>query len=166
MSQQYLLAAHERSIDQLLPNFLTPRGWSAILFGAGDPTWVLPVEFCGVVFTLLALTGYLLLPRFEKLVFGSVLLPVAVLAGYLSTLVPPPVYPITKLMFSLSPFAAVLVFSAISRLSPPNGNRILKQSRTLVSIIFVLAAALGSFEEYRVALVNMATRGCSANPVS
>ena len=83
--------------------------------------------------------------------------------GYLSTLVPRPVYPITKLMFSFSPFAAVFVFSAISKLSPPKGNGILEPSRSLLAIILVVAAAFGSFEEYRLALgLIVATRDCSA----
>ena len=154
LSQQYFLTLHSRSIDQLLPNFLTLRGWSAVLFGAVDPLWVLPVEFCGVVFALLALVGFLLLPRPEELVFGSVLLPVVVLAGYLGTRVPLPVYPITKLMFSFSPFAAVFVFSAISRLSSQNGNRMLELSKTFISVVLVIAAALGSIEEYRLVAGN------------
>jgi len=149
LSQQYFLALHAISLQEILPNFLTLRGWSAVLFGAVDSRWVLLVEFCGVMFALLALVGFLLLPRSEKLVFGSVLLPVVALAAYLSTRVPLPVYPITKLMFSFSPFAAVFVFSAMSKLSSPNGNRILKLSRIFVSVVLVVAAALGSIEEYR-----------------
>jgi hypothetical protein len=153
LSQQYFLALHERSIDQLLPNFLTLPGWSAVLFGTADSVWVLPVEFCGVAFALLALTGYLLLPRFEKLVFGSVLLPVALLAAYLSTQVPLPVYPLTKLMFSFSPFAGVFVFSAISRLSSPNCKRS-QFLEIFVPAVLVLAAALGSIKEYWLVVVN------------
>ncbi len=149
LSQQYFVALHMKS---LLPDFLTLRGWSAVLFGAVDLRWVLVAEFGGVVFALMALTGFLLLPRSEKLVFGSVLLPVVALVAYLSTRIPLPVYPITKLMFSFSPFAAVLVFSAISRFSSPNDNRILKLSRTFVSVVLVGAAALGSIEEYRLAV--------------
>ena len=80
------------------------------------------------MFALLALVGFLLLPRPEELVFGSVLLPVVVLAGYLGTRVPLPVYPITKSMFSFSPFAAVFVFSATPDFPSQNGNRMLELS--------------------------------------
>jgi len=164
LSQQYFLALHATSLEQMLPNFLNLRGWSAVLFGPVDSRWVLLVEFCGVVFALLALTGFLLLPRSEKLVFGSVLLPVVVLAAYLSTRVPLPVYPVTKLMFSFSPFAAVFVFNAISRPSSPNGNRILELSRTFISVMLVVAAALGSIEEYRLVVVNSSDSGLLHEP--
>ena len=154
VSRQYFLALHSRSMDQLLPNYLTLRGWSAVLFGTVDPLWILPVEFCGGVFALLALVGFLLLPKSEKLVFGSVLLPVVLLAAYLGTRVPLPVYPITKLMFSFSPFAAVFVFVAISRLLPPNGSRVLDLSKIFISVVLVVATAFGSIKEYRLAVGN------------
>jgi hypothetical protein len=150
LSQQYYLTLHTRSIDKLLPNFLTLRGWSAVLFGAVEnPTWILPAEICGAIFALLAITGFLVLPSREKLVFGSVLLPVLVIAAYLSSQVPLPVYPITKLMFSFSPFAAVLAFSAISRLLSPNGNPGLGMSRVFIPVVLLVVAALGSIGEYR-----------------
>jgi hypothetical protein len=159
LSQQYFQALHAVSLEAMLPNFLSLRGWSAVLFGPVDPRWILLVEFCGVGFALLALTGLLMLRRSEKLVFGSALLPVVALSAYLSTRVPLPVYPITKLMFSFSPFAAAFVFSAISRLRSPNGNRILEVSKTFVSATFVVAAALGSIEEYRLVVVNSSDSG-------
>jgi hypothetical protein len=164
LSQQYFLALHETSLKEMLPSFLSLRGWSAVLFGPADPRWTLLVEFCGVVFALLALTGFLLLPRSEKLVFGSVLLPVVTLAAYLSTRVPLPVYPITKLLFSFSPFAAVFVFSVISRLSSTNGNRILEQLRTFISVVLVVGAALGSIEEYRQVVANFSDSGLLREP--
>jgi hypothetical protein len=158
LSRQFFLALHALSLEEMLPNFLTLRGWSAVLFGAVDPRWVHLLEVCGTVFALGALTGFLLLPRFEKLAFGVVLLPVVALAGYLSTRVPLPAYPITKLMFSFSPFGAVFVFSAISRLSSPPGTRILSLSRTFISVALVVAAAFGSMEEYRL-VVNSSDSG-------
>jgi hypothetical protein len=63
LSQQYFLALHAASLEAMLPDFLSLRGWSAVLFGPVDPRWILLVELCGVVFALLALTGLLMLPR-------------------------------------------------------------------------------------------------------
>jgi hypothetical protein len=163
LSQQYFLALHAVSLEAMLPNFLSLRGWSAVLFGPVDPRWILLVEFCGVGFALLALTGLLMLPRSEKLVFGSVLLPVVALGAYLCTRVPLPIYPITKLIFSFSPIAAVFVFSVISRLWSP-GNRILEVPKTFVSVALVVAAALGSIKEYRLVVVNSSDSGLWREP--
>lgn len=74
----------------------------------------------------------------------------AVLFGPANTQwVPPPVYPITKLMFSFSPFAVVFVFSAFARLRSLSGNRTLELPKAVMLVTLVAAAALGSINEYR-----------------
>ncbi len=149
LSEQYFTAAIGRYMDDLVPHVLTVSGWSEILFGLVDQPWRLFFELAGVVFAVVAVIGFLLLQRSEKLVFGSILLPVLGIASYLATRVPLPAYPIAKLIFSFSPFVCILAFSAISRFALPKANQLASLLRTSLLVSLVAAAAFGSIKEYR-----------------
>jgi hypothetical protein len=149
LAGQYFTAAIGRYMDDLVPHVLTVGGWSEILFGVVDQPLRIFFGLAGGLFALVAVIGFLLLQRSEKLVFGSILLPVLGIASYLATRVPLPAYPIAKLIFSFSPFVCVLVFSAISRLVWPKANQLSGLLRISLSVLLVAAAACGSIEEYR-----------------
>ena len=153
LSEQYFTAAIGRFMDDLVPHVLTVGGWSEILFGVVDPQWQLFFELAGVGFAIVALIGFLLLQRSEKLVFVSILLPVLGIISYLATRVPLPAYPIAKLIFSFSPLVCVLAFSAIARPAFSKVNYLSSLPRILLLVLLVAAAACGSIKEYR-AVVN------------
>jgi hypothetical protein len=143
------MAAIGRFMDDLVPHVLTVDGWSEILFGVVDQPLRLFFGLAGVLFALVAVIGFLLLQRSEKLVFGSILLPVLGIASYLATRVPLPAYPIAKLIFSFSPFVCVLLFSAISKFALPKANQLSSLLRTSFLVLLVATAACGSIKEYR-----------------
>jgi hypothetical protein len=148
LSGQYFTAAIGRFMDDLVPHVLTVSGWSEILFGVVDQPWQLFSELAGVLFAAMAIIGFLLLQRSEKLAFGSILLPVLGVVFFLATRVPLPAYPIAKLIFSFSAFACVLAFSAISKFALPKAHQLSKLLRTSLLILLVATAAWGSIKEY------------------
>jgi len=148
LSGQYFTAAIGRFMDDLVPRVLTVSGWSEILFGVVDQPWQLFSELAGVLFAAMAIIGFLLLQRSEKLAFGSILLPVLGVVFFLATRVPLPAYPIAKLIFSFSAFACVLAFSAISKFALPKAHQLSKLLRTSLLILLVATAAWGSIKEY------------------
>jgi hypothetical protein len=149
LAGQYFTAAIGRFMDDLAPHVLTVGGWSEILFGVVDQQWKLCFELAGVLFAVVAVIGFVLLQRSEKLVFGSILLPVFGIACYLATRVPLPAYPLAKLIFSFSPFVCVLAFTAISRFALPKANQLASLLRTSLLVSLVVTAACGSIKEYR-----------------
>ena len=148
LSQQYSIASKGRFMDELVTNPLSLRGWSEALFGTVDPKWIIFFEFCGVLFLLLAVGGFIALKRSEKIVLSCVLLPVIVAISLLAIRSPVPVYPIAKLIFSFSPFLCGLVSYAISQFGPAHGDLRFGAAKILSIVIFLAVASYGSIKEY------------------
>jgi hypothetical protein len=149
LGRQYYLAAHATTLENLVPNLLTLRGWSELIFGSQTSFPFALVFDCGAIFLgLLFLAGVIFLSRSDRLVFGAVLLPVILVISYLATRTPPASYPIAKIALSILPFALGLVFVAPSRVAAHHHHQSIGVLRKLLGAIVVAAAAGGSVRYY------------------
>jgi hypothetical protein len=146
---QYLSAVRFVGINSLIPGVLTLRGWSEALFGVVSAPVAPLSEICAIAFVLLAIPGFIFLKRFQRLAFGSVLLPFIAVAFYFATKTPLPVYPLTKLIFSFLPLISILAFAAIAKFTLPRTERLTTLCRAALLLLFVAVAARGSIQEYQ-----------------
>jgi hypothetical protein len=149
LALQYHSAVTYKTMNNLIPGVLSLRGWSEALFGAVPSTIAPLTEICAMAFVLLAIPGLIFLKKFQRLAFGSVLLPFIAMALYLATKAPLPVYPLTKLIFSFLPLISVLAFAAIAKFTLPRKERLTTLSRAALLLLMIAVTARGSIQEYQ-----------------
>jgi hypothetical protein len=152
---QYYLAAHAPLMKQMAPDILTLRGWSELIFGSitsGPPALFL--DGGTLLLVPLWIAGVIFLSRRDKLIVGTILLPVILIVLYLATLTSASLYPIAKIMLSVLPFVMGLVFAALSGLAAHLQDRSLRMLEKLLAVFMVAATAAGSMRYYDEVLNN------------
>jgi hypothetical protein len=149
LQQQYLNALKADAINNLIPGVLSLQGWSEALFGVLPSRIASLFEVVALSFVFLAIPGLIFLKKFQRLAFGSVLLPFVAMAVYLATKTPVGVYPLTKLILSYLPLISVLAFAAISAFTLPRAETLAVTLRAVLLLFVVIVAARGSIQEYR-----------------
>ena len=157
VGQQFYNAANLRTLDNMAPKLLTLRGWSELIFGAirSEPL-ALFFDYSALLLGVLFLAGAIFLSRRDRLIFGAILLPCVLVIFYLATRIPPPSYPIGKIVLTILPFVIGLVFVALSRVGANNQHRAVGALVMLLSAMIVIAAAAGSVQYYAEVLNNEA----------
>jgi hypothetical protein len=156
LGYQYNLAAHAASLwDNVAPNVLSLRGWSAMIFGsvASVPA-ALFLDGGTLLVGLLILTGAILLPRSHWLSLGAVVLPAVIVIFVLATRSPSSYYPMAKIAVTILPLLIGLVFVALSRIIEMNQRRPLGYAIKLLGATIVVASASGSWRSYSEVLNN------------
>ena len=155
LGQQFYNAANLRALENMAPKLLTLRGWSELVFGAitSEP-FALFFDYCALLLGVLLLAGAVFLSRRDKLIFGAILLPCILVIFYLATRIPPPSYPIGKIVLTVLPFVIGLVFVALSRVAANNQPRAVRVLMMLLSAMIATAAAAGSVRYYSEVLNN------------
>jgi hypothetical protein len=151
---QYYLAAHAPLMAQMAPNIVTLRGWSELIFGTVTSVpLAMFLDGCTLLLGLLWLAGTIFLSTRDRLIIGTILLPVILIIFFLVTWTTASLYPIAKIMLSVLPFVVSLVFVALSvvgnRQDHPPG-----MPKKLLAALIVAAAAAGSTTYYSEVLNN------------
>jgi hypothetical protein len=155
LARQYYLAVNGHFLERTVPNVLTLRGWSELIFGTfTSAPFALFFDYCAILLGLLLLTGAIGLSRRDKLIFGAGLLPVILVIFCFATPTPPSYYPIAKITLTILPFAIGLVFVALSRVAATNADRAVGVLKKLLCAFIVAAAAAGSVRYYSEVLNN------------
>jgi hypothetical protein len=166
LGYQYNLAAGAPSLwDNVMPNVLTLRGWSEIIFGTISPApFASFIDLCALLLGVLFLGGAILLPGSAKLLFGAILLPPFLLVLYLAIRTPFSYYPIAKITLTILPCVIGLVFVPVSRFAANNGDRAVGALTKVLCAIVVAAAAAGSACYYSEVLNNQGLVGIFREP--
>jgi hypothetical protein len=166
LGYQYNLAAGAASLwDNVMPNVLTLRGWSEIIFGSIPPApFASFIDWCALLLGVLFLGGAILLPRRVKLLFGAILLPPFLLILYLAIRTPFSYYPIAKITLTILPCVIGLVFLPVSRFAANNGDRAIGALKKVLCAIVVAAAAAASARYYSEVLSNQGLVGIFREP--
>jgi hypothetical protein len=155
LSRQYYLAANGHYLEHTVPNVLTLRGWSELIFGTvTSASFALFFDYCALLLGLLFLTGAIVLSRRDKLIFGAILLPIILVIFCFAAPTPPSYYPIAKMTLTILPFAIGLVFVALARVAAKNRDRSRGAVKKLLCAVVVAAAAAGSARYYSAVLHN------------
>jgi hypothetical protein len=155
LAEQYLIAANATLMDKLMPNVLTLRGWSELLFGAiTRAPFALFFNYCSLLLGLLVLAGVFILSRRDRMAFGAILLPAILVILYLATRSPPSYYSSVKITLTILPFVIGLVFVALSRIPAKSKDRPIGVLKKVLSACMVTAAAAGSLRYYSDVLNN------------
>jgi hypothetical protein len=165
LGEEYYIAANARFMDDIAPNILTLRGWSELLFGAiARAPIALFFDCCSLLLALLCLAGAVSLSRRDRLICGTILLPVLLVILYLATQTPPPAYPIAKLAITILPFALGLVLVGLTRIAAHDQHRLLRGLKKLISVSLVAVVAAGSARYYSEVLNNGGLLGIFREP--
>ena len=149
LGQQYYTAANAISMNTSAPDVLSLLGWSELILGvATSAPFALLFDWFAILLGLLFLAGVILLSRRERLIFGAILLPGALVIFYLASRAPLSYYPIAKITLTILPFSIGLVFVALSRVAAKNLDRPIAVLKKLLSALIVAAAAAGSVRYY------------------
>ena len=155
LGQQYHVAANAPLMEHMAPNVLTLRGWSELIFGATtNRPWAWIFDCLAILLALLSFAGVILLARRQKLIIGTILLPVILIILYLSVRSTHSYYAIAKIILSVLPFVIGLVFVPLSRISGDNQERLLGVLTKLLAAFIVAAGAVGSVRYYSEVLDN------------
>jgi len=155
LEEQYLLAANATFLDKMMPDVLTLRGCSELIFGAiASPPFNWFGDYCTLLLGLLVLAGAILLSSRDRLIFGAILLPAVFAILYLTTRTPPSYYPTSKITLTLLPFAIGLGLVPLSRIAANTQIRPTVVLKKLLCAIVVTAAAAGSARYYSDVLNN------------
>ena len=153
LAQQFYYAANVASLKGLAPDILSLPGWSELLFGAVAGTRLkLLLGSCAILLGLLFLSGVIFLPKRDRLIYGTILLPVILVIIYLAALTQYSYYPIAKIILTILPFGIGLVFVALFRIAAKHQRRLIVVN--LISVLMVAAAAAGSLRYYSEVLHN------------
>ena len=164
LGQQYHVAANAPLMEHMAPNVLTLRGWSELIFGATtNRPWAWIFDCLAILLALLTFAGVILLARRQKLIIGTILLPVILIILYLSVRSTHSYYAIAKIILSVLPFVIGLVFVPLSRISGDNQERLLGVLTKLLAAFIVAAGAAGSVRYYSEVLNNAGLLQLSGN---
>jgi len=149
LGEQYYTAANATFLDNMVPDVLTLRGWSELVFGTitGSPVAALS-DYSAIVLGRVGCAGAVFLSKRDRLIFGVVLLPAILVIVYLATRIPPAHYPIAKIILSILPFVNGLIFVPLSKFAGNHQGRLLGAGMKLFSAFIVAAAADGSVRYY------------------
>jgi hypothetical protein len=157
LGQQFYNAASLRTLDNMAPQLLTLRGWSELIFGAtGSEPIALFFDYCTLLLGVLLLAGAIFVSKRDQAIFGVILLPCLLVILYFATRIPPPSYPIGKIVLTILPFVIGLVLVALSRAAAINQDRPAGMLMKLLSVTIVTTAAAGSVRYYSEVLNNEA----------
>jgi hypothetical protein len=148
LGHQYKLAADLTILGNMSPKLLTLRGWSELIFGVTDASFVLFFDYCALLLGVLSLAGANFLSRRDKLIFGAIVLPHLLVILYLATRTPLAYYPIAKITLTLFPLLMGLVFVALSKVAANNPDRTVGLLKKLFAAMIVAAAAAGCVRYY------------------
>ena len=155
LGRQYYLAVNGHFLERTVPNVLTLRGWSELIFGTvTSAPFALFFDYCAILLGLLFLGGAFVPSRRDKLIFGAILLPVILVISCFATRTPPSYYPIAKISLTILPFAIGLMFVALSGVAATNADRGVGVLKKLLCVVIVGAAAAGSVRYYSGVLNN------------
>jgi hypothetical protein len=155
LGEQYSLAANATFLDNMMPNVLTLRGWSELIFGVlASSRLALIFDICTILVGILLLAGVILLSRRDRLIFGATLLPSVLLVLYLATRTPFSYYALAKITLTILPLMIGLAFVALARVAGKRQTHPDGIVRKLFSAFIVVAAAAGSVRYYSEVLDN------------
>jgi hypothetical protein len=155
LAEKYGIAAGATSMGQLMPNVLTLRGWSELIFGVmTGPPFALFFNACSLLLGFLVLVGAVMLSKRDRMRFGAILLPAVLVSLYLATRSPPLYYPSVKITLTILPFVIGLMFVALSRISANDDDRLIGLLKKVFAASIVTAAAAGSVRYYSGVLNN------------
>jgi hypothetical protein len=155
LEEQYLIAASAAFMDKVMPNVLTLRDWSELIFGVmTSAPFALFFDYCFLSLGFLVLAGALILSRRDRICFGAILLPAIVVILYLATRIPPSYYSSVKITLTIFPLVIGLVFVALSRIPANSTHHSIGVLKNVLSACIVTAAAAGSVRYYSGVLNN------------
>jgi hypothetical protein len=156
LGRQYQLAAYwASSLDRLMPDIASLRGWSEVVFGgATTPPFGSFLDYGAIVFGVLWLAGVSFLSRRDWSILAAVMSPAILVIVFLITRPHFSYYPIAKITLSMIPLVIGLPFLGLSRLGANQQKIPVGVLKKVCALLIVSGAAAGSARYYQQVLNN------------